>query len=134
MRQFIRHPSEIPLEFVVDNHPSDPQSMRDISEGGLSFICHNKLELGSEITITIKVLNPEIALHGRVVWNHPLDSGKYLVGVKFNETEHFRARMAEQICHIEHYRREVSREEGRELTSEEAANEWISRYAAKFPD
>jgi hypothetical protein len=41
--------------------------------------------------------------------------------------------MIEQICHIEHYRKEVKLAEGRELSSEEAADEWIKRYAGDFP-
>jgi hypothetical protein len=41
--------------------------------------------------------------------------------------------MIEQICHIEHYRKEVKLVEGRELSSEEAADEWITRYAGDFP-
>jgi hypothetical protein len=35
--------------------------------------------------------------------------------------------------HIEHYRKEVERLEGRALTSQEAAGEWISKYAGDFP-
>ena len=41
--------------------------------------------------------------------------------------------MIEQICHIEHYRAEVEGKEGRELSSQEAAKEWISSYAGDFP-
>jgi hypothetical protein len=41
--------------------------------------------------------------------------------------------MIEQICHIEHYRQEVLRVEGRKLSSKEAASEWISKYARDFP-
>lgn len=134
MRQFIRHPSSIPLEYSVKDIPSDPQSMLNISEGGLSFISKNRLELGSLITITIKTLKPDTQLIGRVVWNNELDSGEYLVGVKFTESEHYRARMVEQICYIEQYRRRIFEEEGRDLSSEEAANEWISHYASRFPD
>jgi len=40
--------------------------------------------------------------------------------------------MIEQLCHIERYRWKVQKEEGRLLTSEEAAVEWISRYAGVF--
>lgn len=43
-------------------------------------------------------------------------------------------RMIEQICHIEHYRKEVERQEGRRLSSQDAADEWISRYAGDFPE
>jgi hypothetical protein len=42
--------------------------------------------------------------------------------------------MVEQVCHIEEYRRTVQRLEGRELSAEEAAFEWIHRFAAQFPE
>ncbi|MEQ8937648.1 MAG: PilZ domain-containing protein, partial [Gammaproteobacteria bacterium] len=45
----------------------------------------------------------------------------------------FLLRMVEQLCHIEHYRNEIARVEGRELSSEQAAQEWISKYAESFP-
>jgi hypothetical protein len=41
--------------------------------------------------------------------------------------------MVEQLCHIEAYRRRVLQDEGRRLTDEEAAMEWIANYADRFP-
>ncbi|WP_366522124.1 hypothetical protein [Candidatus Accumulibacter sp. ACC003] len=45
----------------------------------------------------------------------------------------FATRMVEQVQHIEHYRQEVLRVEGRELDGDSAALEWITRFAAHFP-
>jgi hypothetical protein len=42
--------------------------------------------------------------------------------------------MVEQLLHIESYRREIEQQEGRPLTTEEAAREWIGRYASSFPN
>ncbi len=133
MRQFIRHPSDIPFEYHIENTHSEHQNLRNISEGGFSFITNEKLEVGALISITIKLLQPNVSLQGSIVWNNSLKSGQYLVGVKFDENEHFRARMVEQVCQIEIYRQQVLEEEGRELSSEKAAIEWIQRYAAQFP-
>lgn len=44
----------------------------------------------------------------------------------------FRLRMLEQIRQIGRYRQDVLRDTGRLLTPEEAAREWIDRYAASF--
>ena len=56
------------------------------------------------------------------------------MGVQFTDsTTQFSVRMVEQICHIEHYRAEVLRVENRDLTSEEAAKEWVEKFAADFP-
>ena len=45
----------------------------------------------------------------------------------------FKARMIEQICYIENYRHAAKSDEDRTLTFEEAAMEWIDKYAADFP-
>ena len=68
-----------------------------------------------------------------VVWSH-FQRGYYQVGVEFDEhTTKFALRMVEQVCHIEQYRKEVLETEGRYLSHEKAAVEWIARYASKFP-
>jgi hypothetical protein len=44
----------------------------------------------------------------------------------------FRQRMETQCNQIRRYRREIIRNEGRELSDDEAALEWIERYAEGF--
>ena len=57
------------------------------------------------------------------------------LGVEFlNADDAFRARMVEQVCYIENYKLTVFREEGRRLSLEEAAREWISKFASDFPE
>ena len=41
--------------------------------------------------------------------------------------------MVEQICYIEHYKREVLKNEGRILSGKDAALEWVKKNAADFP-
>lgn len=48
--------------------------------------------------------------------------------------EMFRLRMESQCRHIVRYRLRVLRESGRLLSSDEAALEWIARYAATFDE
>jgi len=58
----------------------------------------------------------------------------FVIGMSFrNKSEAFRMRMLEQLCYIEHYRQSMLEDEGRELNSQQAASEWIDRYAAAFP-
>ena len=42
--------------------------------------------------------------------------------------------MVAQICQIEDYKRGVAQHEGRALSSEEAAREWIGTYAEEFAE
>lgn len=135
MREYIRHPSSIPLEVKIADLPG-PQNeyLNNVSLGGLSFHSKNKLETGAGITIRIPLLRETIQVSGQVVWCNEQSPG-YEVGVAFRDREEaFRTRMVEQICHIEQYRNEVLELEHRQLTSEQAAKEWIKKYAGSFPE
>ena len=57
------------------------------------------------------------------------------IGVAFDadNDDAYRVRLCEQICRIEQYKRDVLLDEGRFLTSDEAAAEWIAEHAAAFP-
>ena len=77
---------------------------------------------------------PPFDADGIVIWCHESEDG-YRIGLRFNDDDvAFALRMIEQVCHIEHYRGEVLRNEGRRLSSEEAAAEWIEKFAASFPN
>ena len=51
----------------------------------------------------------------------------------FDPQQAFQIRMIEQLCQIQHYREQIQREEGRRLDRNQAAAEWISRFAEDFP-
>lgn len=77
------------------------------------------------------------SVRGEIVWQQVVESGgalQYLHGLRFcDERAHFRARLIEQVCHIENYRRIQNRQHGRDLSPSEAAREWIARQAGRFP-
>jgi hypothetical protein len=133
-RRFIRHTADVPIEVraVVADAPRT-QSGRDVSEGGLSFISDTDLPLGSTLEIRIPAVHPPFEARARVVWRKREEAG-YCIGVEFLDAAMaFRARMVEQVCAIEEYRRQVFRDQGRRLTRDEAAHEWIGRFADHFP-
>ena len=134
-REFIRHPTDIPVRWSLGEIvPPGGEHLRNISEGGLAFESHREIPVGATIEIQIPVVRPEVSIHGEVVWCRPAEDGRFEVGVRFTDAgQHFKMRMVEQVCHIEHYKIEVLEKEGRRLTSEEAAMEWIKRYAQDFP-
>lgn len=133
MRSFIRHPSDIPIEV----HPEDAvekteQQLNNVSEGGLSFKSQTPLELGRLVTVRIGIVKPPFTAKGRVVWCRD-ENGSFDIGIEFTEARDvFKARMIEQVCHIEHYKKEIREKEGRVLSGREAALEWISKYANTF--
>lgn len=138
IRKYIRHPSDVPIQVTldlveVDSADSEDDTLTNVSLGGLSFISKQKLDSGRKVSVCIPVLKQDNYLAGTVVWCEKTKNG-YEVGLEFEGSKDvFRLRMIEQICHIEHYRKEVKLAEGRELSSEEAAKEWITRYAGDFP-
>ena len=91
------------------------------------------LDPGQPIRLTIPLLGQSFQIDGSVAWCRKAGRG-FDVGVRFErDCSAFVMRMAEQICYIEQYRRDVRLREGRQLTSDESAAEWITRFAARFP-
>lgn len=134
MRRYIRHPARIPIEFAanLDDPPSGVHA-HNIGECGLAFHTDRKFTPGTRINLRIPVVDPPFETVAKVVWCHPRDDG-FETGVEFSRSEQaYAARMCEQVCFIENYRNEVKANEGRELTPEQAAAEWVSKYAAQIP-
>ncbi|WP_148864427.1 PilZ domain-containing protein [Marinobacter fonticola] len=131
-RAYIRHPADIPLEVSPSYQPSAPGELRNLSRGGLAFTAQQPFPAGSDVTLVINCCPNSLKVRGQVVWCEARDGG-YEVGIAFyTPAEAYQVRMVEQICQIEQYRQDVWRKEGRHLTQDEAAQEWISRYADQF--
>ncbi len=127
-------PLKITLDWVEDDaktHPCD--NLDNVSLGGLAFKSSRALMLGQDVSVSFPLLNESLSLSGKVVWNNKSDKG-FLIGLQFDDPEAlYQCRMIEQICHIQHYRQQVEQQQGRVLSREQAANEWIHRYARDFP-
>lgn len=136
MREFIRHPTSVPVQLVELDGDIKPgiNTLNNVSFGGVCCLCSEPIEKGSSVKMKIDCVNPDFEMNGKAVWCKP-KNGAYEIGVEFiiSKDKMYLLRMVEQICHIEHYRHEVKHNEGRELTSEEAAMEWIEKYANDFP-
>lgn len=136
-RRYVRHPSDVPINvhsLASQAPPSATKPLKDIGFGGLSFHSQVEASLGDMLLISIPVVEPVFEIEGRVVWC--TEAGlAFDIGVEFTEPDKvYKARMVEQVCHIEHYRIEIRQSEGRELSGGEAAAEWIEKYAADFPE
>ena len=138
IRKFIRHPVDVPIQvtpdWVEDEHDETlDQTITNVSLGGLAFVSPKPLRVLGRVQVCIPFLERDNTLVGNVVWCDRSGSG-YEIGIEFEKSRDvFRLRMIEQICHIEHYRKEVLLQEGRELTTQEAASEWITKFASDFP-
>jgi hypothetical protein len=132
-RAFIRHTVNVPLEIkVVPDAPSQSNEGVNISEGGLAFTVDECLPDNSIIELRIATVTPPFEAQARVAWCRK-EGSKFLVGVQFlDSNDAFQSRMVQQVCAIEQYRQEQTRK-GRTLDSQQAASEWISKYAGRFP-
>jgi len=155
MRAFIRHPSDIPIELLRHRHPSASQTADGldgfpvaddalleehasgrscgVSQGGLRCRVSEPFAAGESVSVRIALVQPAYEIAGQVVWCRPY-KGNWDVAVRFlNAQDAYAARMIEQICYIESYKADILRREGRALSAEEAAQEWIAQYAEHFP-
>ncbi|HEX2208710.1 MAG TPA: PilZ domain-containing protein [Longimicrobium sp.] len=132
-REFIRHTADVPIQVrTVEGEEAAGQGL-NVSHGGLAFISALCPAQGTTIEIAIPNVDPPFQAHARVAWCRP-EASAFLVGVEFlDASDAFRARMVEQVCTIERYRQQVREREGRQLTAQEAATEWIGKYAGRFP-
>jgi hypothetical protein len=133
-RRFIRHTADVPIEVrAVPGSEAILQQGKNVSEGGLAFVSDTCPAVDDVIELRIPEVDPPFEAHARVVWCRP-EEGRFLVGAQFlDASDAFRARMVEQVATIEKYRKDVLEQEGRELSAQDAATEWIGKYAGKFP-
>jgi len=131
-RAFIRHPVDVPIHIALQsNGVLGNIAMSDVGEGGVSFLTNIIFENGSTLRIKIAHVQPPFEALCVVCWQRE-KGASFEVGVRFvDEDSRFQARMVEQVCHIENYR-EKAKQEGRSLSLEDAANEWIIKFAADF--
>lgn len=133
MRSDTRYRSNIPVRVSQDKYWSLGESLLNVSSGGLSFVSGVPYVVGSEVKITISAVSPKYEAQAKICWCEAQEE-HFEIGAKLlTENDAFSVRMAEQVCHIEHYKRQVFLTEGRELSSSAAASEWINKFAEDFP-
>lgn len=137
-RKYLRHPFSIPIKLEApDSHESVVSESADISQGGISFLWNASLSRGSKLSITIPVKDKRFQVYGRVAYCRPdrVHPKLYRTGVRFTDVDSaFKAKLAEETLEILSYQRRLSREEGYEVPVEDAARNWISKYAASFSE
>ena len=132
-RKFFRHPTEIPIEvWESEDEPKSYKRSENVSLGGLAFRSSHTWQQGTLLQLRVPFVNPAFESAVRVVWCRKR-AAHYEIGVEFMEkNDVFKARMVEQVCQIELYRQDLAKH-GRFINVEEAALEWISRFADRFP-
>ena len=132
---FIKHPLDYPYHLTPSEHVMARQQNDcvDGELGGVVFEMAEPYEAGTVLELEISIRGNVDSFHGQVVFvrnrGTVSDVGFWLQhGEDLN-----RLRMVEQLCFIESYRNRVYQADGRQLSSQRAACEWIEKYAGTFP-
>ncbi len=133
MGNCIQHPESIPVELkILTNSKFSNVSDRGPLNLKLQFPSNDLLEPGTIVEINFPVRKNPFNVTA-IVETCEANNGIYNVKVYFpDRNNEFRARLIEQVCYIERYRAEILNNEGRELSGQEAAVEWISKFASNF--
>jgi len=131
---FIRHPEQVAIS-VEPTMLQEPH--QDTEKPRLGLICLSQTPYPPGETLAIDFPELKLAdsqLTGTLFNCLPTPNG-FELAIEFNNADTaMRMRMIEQRACIELYRHYVCEEQGRQLTPDEAALEWIDQYAACFPD
>jgi Tfp pilus assembly protein PilZ len=137
IRRHVRHITGIPIQITLDYasrnyQKSSDDTITNVSHGGMSFIADDRFDIGQKIRVRFPILNKQTALSCKVIWCQKSNRG-YEIGLEFEDSEEIqRMKMIDQISDIENYKRRIALQEGRKITSEQAAREWVKQYAGDF--
>ncbi len=133
MRSYVRYPSGMPVSVSLEEVvASETLYLNNISRGGLSFNSMVALKVGTVIRLRIPPNRPFFEVLGKVIWCKKM-SLQYVIGVEFiNADDKARTQIIEMVFRIDEYRRKLLEQEGRGLTHQQAALEWIEKCWTDF--
>ena len=132
---FIHHPPGYPIEWRALRHKLKVDSEERTSRGkiGLCFESKQYIKPDTLLQVDITIRGEIQTFTGRVILVR--NKGEmFEIGIWFtSKADASRIRMVEQICHIEAYLTHKRHHEGPFVSPERVAQEWISRFASRFP-
>jgi hypothetical protein len=135
-REHRRQPTDMPVSVEYDLSglvACRDDYLNNVSAGGLSFKSARPLRKGVEVSIAIPLARPVFRSRGRVVWCRQTGD-RFDIGVAFCGREDPPSdQFIEQVCDIERYKEVLSATEGRPVTGEEAALEWLRQHESGSP-
>ena len=111
-------------------HGTGARTIQNVSLGGIACYSDEPVAKGDRVGVEMTVGGQQLHVQGIVVWCRA-GGGRFELGVRFDEgPADTRERMCRDLAEIEPYRHEVLLLEGRQLSSDAAALEWMSGRAA----
>lgn len=133
MVRFLPHPVDVPVKLTLLEHSCiSRHRLHSLSLGGIACHSPRAWRHGSALEMRIPSLGDSACYSGYVAWclkrKHV-----FLVGIAFvDEQTLFGARMGEQICQIERYKRAREQLDTAPQSIEAIAREWVQRHAGDF--
>ncbi|MBN1687575.1 MAG: PilZ domain-containing protein [Candidatus Omnitrophica bacterium] len=134
-RKFYRHPLCMPIQYQdLISKNLERSSSVDLSEGGMCVLGNRFIAKGTRVQVKVPVGDQIFQIVGQIAYCNRVSSlDRYRIGVEFlDQTSVFRTKLAVQVHEIQQYRKRVSSEIGRDVSEEEAARQWIEKYAQHF--
>ena len=133
MTPFIEHPRCVPVSLCATSaRPFRNVNSASRHNGGIELFSHLGYMPGTALEVRVCIEGQQLCYRGLVVWRRHTEAG-YELGLVFaSDRDAFRARMVEQLCHIEAWRRRHTGS-GIPVEFEMAAAQWIARQSAGFP-
>lgn len=130
--KFVAHPNDIPLHIEEVNHSYSQESLTVDGFCGISYLCERSYQSGQSVQLKLTEIDPDFCVIGRI-YQCVEEDNSFRIFIEFPKREDcYCVRMIEQLSHIEHYRRQAKLQ-GRRLSFNEAATEWIQQFASTFP-
>ncbi len=136
-----RHLIELPIKYKIVDDPQGKQitvrgRTKNVSDNGLLFLSSENFEIGTTLELTFPVKNQIFTMQGKVVRvEHDSGSDLHKIGIQFPRADHvFKVKMAEQLRQIAQYQQMLSKQEGRIVSEEEAAQKWIEVHSGNFAE
>ena len=130
---FIHHPGDFPLSWR--RIKKSKYLAQDETPGnlGLVFDSDKYIKPGTILELNITLRGETQHFVGQVILVRNLEE-HFEIGVWLSTREDAaRARIVEQICHIESYLKQKRHREGPFISKERVTQEWITRFASRFP-
>lgn len=126
---YLRHAAKVPIAWrEIPRHLARPGEIGTDAGVGMRFLSSRPARAGALVEATLTVAGEACRFRGTVRWVRP-QGHRFEIALRLAGPEHaLRARLAEQACRIEVYRRSLSRL----LDPHRPAREWVERYAARF--
>lgn len=131
--EFVAHPRDLPLEITLIEDQFFPNIDKERAGFvGITCLTSRPFHIGCSVKITLEEIDPNFCVSGRIVSCNK-EANDYTIAIEFpTKEECYCVRMIEQLSQIEDYRRQA-KHAGRRLNYNEAAAEWIQKFAANFP-